>query len=170
MVIFFGVILRKAGFGEQRIVECHGSIHWIQSGTELAPANDINIEVDEEKFEAKEPLPHLHGRLARPNVLMFGDSEWISSRTDQQYDRMNRWFDEIAKTSECRLCVIELGAGLAIPTVRLQSESTAKQFAGTLIRINPRDYDVPHGISHISIPLGALAALQKIEKYYDEES
>jgi NAD-dependent SIR2 family protein deacetylase len=71
---------QKAGFDEERIVECHGSIHWIQAGTELAPAHEINVEIDEEKFEAKEPLPHLNGRLARPNVLMFGDSEWISVR------------------------------------------------------------------------------------------
>jgi hypothetical protein len=90
--------------------------------------------------------------------------------------------------------VIELGAGLAIPTVRMQSESTARRFgfssiriphfrfasltikltlhsfSGVLIRINPRDYNVPtDNPSHISIPLGALAALQQIEKYYNEE-
>jgi NAD-dependent SIR2 family protein deacetylase len=77
---YFYFEFQKAGFDEERIVECHGSIHWIQTRTELAPAHGINVEIDEEKFEAKEPLPQLNGHLARPNVLMFGDSEWISIR------------------------------------------------------------------------------------------
>lgn len=80
LILSFLLREQKAGFEENRIVECHGSIHWIQAGSELAPAHNICVEIDEEKFEAKEPLPQLNGRLARPNVLMFGDSEWISVR------------------------------------------------------------------------------------------
>ena len=57
-----------------------------------------------------------------------------------------------------RLVVIELGAGTAVPTVRLECESAS----GTLIRINPREPEMPE--RGISIPLGALAVLHLIDE------
>ena len=52
---------------------------------------------------------------------------------------------------------IELGAGLAIPTVRYECERQSS----VLIRINPRESDTPAG--GIALPLGALEALSKID-------
>ena len=54
---------------------------------------------------------------------------------------------------------IELGAGLAIPTVRRECEACASM----LIRINPREADEPGGIS---LPLGALAALERMHAHF----
>ena len=59
-----------------------------------------------------------------------------------------------------KLVIIESGAGNMVATVRFQSERIAEQTNGTLIRINPRDYDVPHG--HIGIPLGAKEGIERI--------
>ena len=58
------------------------------------------------------------------------------------------------------MAIIELGAGMAVPTVRHLSENIAGQLSGTLIRINPQDAHVPSG--QISIPLNAAAAIDKI--------
>ena len=53
-----------------------------------------------------------------------------------------------------------MGAGLAVPTVRYKSQQTANNINSTLIRINPRDYDVPKGA--IGIPLGAKEGINRI--------
>ena len=59
-----------------------------------------------------------------------------------------------------KLAVIEIGAGTAIPTVRSISERTATRYEGTLIRINPREPEVPVG--HLGIPLNAAEGLRRI--------
>jgi len=71
--------------------ECHGSIHHFQCtsrcGDAIWPADEEIIRIDEEEFRALPPLP-LCPRcraLARPNVLMFGDGNWIPDRTESQH-------------------------------------------------------------------------------------
>ena len=163
---------QKAGFDEDRIEECHGSIHHLQC-TQLCsdaiwPADDIEVTVDEDTFEAQEPLPRCPhcGGLARPNILMFGDWNWLGRRSQRQTQRLNDWMDNLLRNGH-RLAVIELGAGTAVPTVRYESERRAGQAGGILIRINPRDTYVPHG--HISLPLGALEGIRRIENQLQNE-
>jgi len=57
--------------------------------------------------------------------------------------------------------VVEMGAGKAVPTVRYQSESVARREKATLIRINPRDHDVPDS-RHISLPVGSKEGIARI--------
>ena len=90
---------------------------------------------------------------------MFGDGTWLGHRTDAQHRRFGKWLDELKKRS-ARLAVIELGAGSAIPTVRHLSERVLQRTSGTLIRINPRDYDVPEG--QIALPCGAADGIRRI--------
>lgn len=156
---------QKAGVPDDRIVECHGSIHHLQCTRgccgDIWSADETTVVVDEERFIAQDPLPSCPhcGLLARPNVLMFGDWHWIGKRTNAQHERFEQWTDEVLK-QDARLVVVEIGAGKAIPSVRIQSEHIAHQSNGVLIRINPRDAEVPAG--QISIPLGALAGVQAI--------
>lgn len=150
---------QKAGFSEDRIVECHGSIHHLQCcrvcSDAIWPADNLTIEVDENTVRATTPLPRCErcDALARPNILMFGDYAWNPQRSDQQQRRYGRWLEQVRGS---RFVVIELGAGLAVPTVRYECE----RHSATLIRINPRDPHVPPG--GISLPMGALYALQRI--------
>lgn len=151
---------QKAGFDAEQIFEVHGSIHHLQSVTRGGPsgvwsAGSVKIEIDESTFRARQPLPRCPGSecLARPNVLMFGDSGWDSSRADEQERRYLRWRQ---RASKARLVVVELGAGTAVPTVRYESE----QAADVLIRINPREPMVPAG--GIAVPLGAREALKRL--------
>jgi NAD-dependent SIR2 family protein deacetylase len=145
----------KAGFAEDKIAECHGSIHHLQC---LDPrcgsgiwASAERIAVDPDTMRAAPPYPSCPrcGGLARPNVLMFGDSTWLPERSDQQEHWLSTW---LAATR--RRVVIELGAGTAIPTVRRFSEVAG---SGTLIRVNPREPEGPSGT--LSFTLGAAEAL-----------
>ena len=76
---------QKAGYDTNKIVECHGAIEWMQCSLpckdEIWKADNDPISIDAERFEALEPLPKCScGRLARPNILMFGDGNWIEGR------------------------------------------------------------------------------------------
>lgn len=157
---------QKAGFEEDRIEECHGSIHHLQCTHPcrggIWDARDVTVELDEGTFRAKEPLPRCPhcGGMARPNVLMFGDWSWISTRTDSQRGRRSSWVKGISDAG-LRLAVVEMGAGEAVATVRRQSEYTTRAYGATLIRINPRDFHLPQG-HHVSLPLGAAAGVSGI--------
>ena len=99
-----------------------------------------------------------YGSLARPNVLMFGDGGWDDARSAEQTRRFGRFVNE----APAGTCVIECGAGRAIPTVRTTSERAAARFRGTLVRINVREPDTLPG--HVGLPMGALEALTRIEE------
>jgi len=90
---------------------------------------------------------------------MFGDWNWIPDRTNEQGERLRKWLQTV-NAAKARLAIIEMGAGHAVPTVRLQSQRTGKNINATLIRINPRDYDVPKDA--IGIPLGAKEGINRI--------
>ena len=77
---------------------------------------------------------------------MFGDGSWIPDATAAQHKRFNQWLKKLREKS-ARLMVIELGAGTAIPTVRLASESVSEELRANFIRINPREFDVASGLS-----------------------
>jgi NAD-dependent SIR2 family protein deacetylase len=152
---------QRAGFAADSILECHGTLEHMQCVNrcrgDIWPADDNAIDVDETTFRAKPPLPAcIHcGGLARPNVLMFDDYEWQPHRTERQLAKYHAWLEQIAGS---RLVAIELGAGKAVPTVRQECQRRAT----TLIRINLREPEVPS--NGIGIPMGALAALQEIDR------
>ncbi len=154
---------QKAGFDGDRILECHGSIHHLQCLDHcggITRADPFEVVVNEETFRAVPPLPSCPrcGALARPNVLMFGDWGWLSERTDAQQERFAEWTGGLG---DARLTVVEIGAGTAVPTVRMTSEQLAHRPGATLIRINVREPQVPR--DHIGIALGGLEALREIK-------
>jgi NAD-dependent SIR2 family protein deacetylase len=117
----------------------------------------VTIDVDADTIRARPPLPRCPhcGGLARPNVLMFGDGQWVPARYEEQEDHYRRW---LAGIDPKQLVVIELGAGTAVPTVRWECEGRG----GQLIRVNPRDADAPLG--SIVLAVGALQAIQEIDR------
>ncbi len=153
---------QKAGFSAEHIVECHGSIHYLQCSeicsAEIWPAESLAVSVDPETIRATSALPECFhcGSVARPNILMFGDAYWNSGRCDEQVQRYHEWLLSIYGKD---LAIIEFGAGHAVPTVRYECERRR----GTLIRVNPRDFDVPAGA--ISVPLGGLEAIEGIDSF-----
>lgn len=100
------------------------------------------------------------GGMARPNVMMFGDWHWESGRSAAQRHREDKWLQSIGCNE--RVVVVELGAGKAIPSVREFSQRTIHEFAGRLVRINPRVFCVPSNLD-VGFAGGAAAALSAID-------
>jgi hypothetical protein len=94
-------------------------------------------------------------QLARPNILMFGDNMWDDDRYFSQDQDFQEYLGSMSNTNCCcrpfsadgtvkrkksdntclyilgadngasKVVVIELGAGLSVPTVRMQGEDFA---------------------------------------------
>ncbi len=164
---------QSAGWEEDLIWEIHGSINRLQCTRRSCDQevwdmeeDELGLRVDESTFEAKGELPYCPccGSIARPNILMFGDPNYNPEVSDEQEDRFTDWLSEV---SSGKLLMIELGAGLAVPSIRHLSEQILDEVpTSRLIRINPRDHRVPakakKGDRAISLPLGALEAIQSI--------
>lgn len=153
---------QKAGFEDDKVLEVHGSIHYLQC---LAPCsgaiwpNTEEIPIDHATMRAgRIPRCGRCGGVARPNVLMFGDTSWLSERSDAQEGLFGAFLDENGGRATV---VVEMGAGTAIPTMRALSERLGRRRGVMVLRINPREpwIDAPH----LSIPDGALAALTAID-------
>ncbi len=153
---------QRAGFAEDVVAECHGSIHHLQClvdcGQPVWPADGVDVVVDPVTMRASPPLPACPecGGLARPNILMFGDHEWVPDRSAVQVRAHNAWVRGL-RAEGVRLAVVEIGAGTAVPTVRREAE-LASAASGALVRINVREADVRHGRG-VSIAAPAAAAL-----------
>jgi NAD-dependent SIR2 family protein deacetylase len=151
---------QAAGFDESAIAECHGSIHVLQCSEvchdRLWRAGDFAPVIDEATCELVSELPRCPecGAVARPNILMFGDYDWIALRTEQQEARLHAWLATVE-----RLVVIEIGAGKAIPTVRLFSEQNGPR----VIRINPRDFGIAPQ-DGIGLARGGVDGLDLLER------
>ena len=163
---------QKARFSEDRIVECHGSINFMQccqpmEHTEIWPVpEDTAYDVDVDTLNLRSPLPHgppeKNDRLARPNILMFGDWNWLDNCTKKQHSKFFSFQMSMMLKGGIPFAVVEIGAGESVPTVRVTSQDLVSPFnKGTIIRINPRDWRVPDG--NISLPIGGLEALEMIE-------
>jgi NAD-dependent SIR2 family protein deacetylase len=151
---------QRAGFDPERVCEVHGAIETLQctgrSCAGLWRADGVQVDVDEATFRARAPLPACPrcGRLARPNILMFGDWGWDASRSEEQAARLE---DFLRSIRGAPTVVVECGAGTAIPSVRRFSERLMDSGA-TLIRINLRE---PEGAS-IGLASGANTALERL--------
>ncbi|MBR7963415.1 NAD-dependent protein deacetylase [Burkholderia vietnamiensis] len=150
---------QAAGFGPARIVEIHGSIHAMQC---LRPCSDdtwdaapFTPDVDAAACRLLGELPRCArcGGLARPNILMFGDRGWLGERYDAQQRALDAWLAQAG-----RVTVVEIGAGTAIPTVRLLSE----RLGADVIRINAREAHARRP-DVIGLKGGALATFAALE-------
>jgi NAD-dependent SIR2 family protein deacetylase len=153
---------QRAGFDPAGVLECHGSIHYLQC---LAPCGDaiwaaegFVPDVDEARCRLRNAPPRCQhcGAPARPNILMFGDDGWLGGRTAKQARGMDAWLAGVR-----RPLVIEIGAGTAIASVRRFAHEVVRAHGGRLVRINPREPQVP-GARDVGLATGAVAGLEGI--------
>ena len=155
-------LFHRAGFG--LVAEVHGSIHHLQCvqpcSDDVWPADDLAVEIDPHSMRAIGRLPNCRncGGLARPNVLMFGDSGWVGTRSWDALDALKAWRRSLR---DATLVVVEVGAGSTVQTVRQYAEESSRA-NGALIRINPQDPEIHDGRG-ISLRLGAVDALNAID-------
>ena len=155
--------LQKAGFDPARIHEVHGSIHHLQCtvpcSEEIWECRE-DVPVDRETMRAEHvPACRNCRRVARPNILMFGDGAWLPGRSGAQARRFEAFLEE---HGEERLAVLELGAGTAVATIRWITERLGRTPGSTVIRVNPREADIR--APHVSIASGALEAIRGIDR------
>jgi hypothetical protein len=158
------------------VVECHGSIHFLQPFDNrldklVWPAAETlkDLRVNHETFLAEGALPvcppqagTAAGTLARPNILMFGDWGWDESRTAAQEHSLTQFVESLPR--EARLVVVEVGAGVAIPTVRHASEGYLDDFPNArLLRINLANPRGPVDQT-VAIPVGGKHALTLLDE------
>ena len=148
---------QAAGFDKDKIVECHGSIlhkQCLKNCSHRIWEMDHDIKVDKRGFAAGD-LPECPDcrSMARPNVHMFADLEWNSSRTAKQEKNYRQWEKSI---NPAELLIIEIGAGIIIKNCRLE----AKRLNAPVIRINPDHSETENGAS---ISCGALEALTQLQ-------
>lgn len=150
----------RAGFDDERIIECHGSIHHLQCSNSCTDhaweADRFKPVVDVENCRITSALPKciFCREIARPNILMFGDFEWLPIRKYEQQQRFRHWREHVKNP-----VVIELGAGTAIPSVR----SFGSDQHCPIVRLNPREWEVSRP-GDIGIPLGAMDGLRAIQR------
>lgn len=160
---------QRAGFGADRVQECHGSIHWLQylqpCSTALWPATDrlpadLAPQIDEQACRWVGELPSCPrcGGLLRPNVLMFNDEGWVPTRSDVQSATI-----DVAMARATRPVVVEIGAGVHIPTVRHFSRDMQRDRGAPLVRINPREWSIG-AADGIAVAAGALEGLRLIDE------
>lgn len=154
---------QKAGFAADAVYECHGSIHHLQCANACTPAvwraDDFHPVVDEQACRllgAVPTCPHCGG-LARPNILMFDDYDWVDARSKAQSRRLDQWLAQAG-----RLVVLEIGAGASVPSVRSFGQYLRKHFGATLIRLNPDATPADPYPADIVLPYGALAGINAI--------
>jgi len=155
---------QKAGFAEERMLEVHGSIHHLQCSVpchhDIWPNLD-RFNIDETTMRAdRAPACPRCQRVARPNILMFGDYSWLHQRTSAQEDNFDNF---LQANGSGQLVVIEMGAGSAIPTIRSLSERLGRLKRARVIRVNPREPQI--SAPHFSFAGGALETLDKIESH-----
>jgi NAD-dependent SIR2 family protein deacetylase len=150
---------QKAGFDVDRICECHGSLSWLQcSNNECVRRcwyQVVHADVDERTMRCSDAaqLPRCPrcNSVARPNVSMFGDTEdtFVQKRYWEQKSRLLRWLRrqrDINDKSGTYTAVVELGCGMSIHSIRVESEALCTRRPDIrMLRVNPTDFAVPSG-------------------------
>ena len=103
---------------------------------------------------------------ARPQIMMFGDWGVLTDRIDEQEARYGEWTQKVLyhrKSQNAKVVAVEIGAGVAVPTVRYTARSFCTHMECPLIRINPENHTLSHKEKGISIPMGALSSLLALD-------
>lgn len=159
---------QKVGFKDEKVYECHGSIHWLQCvdncKQDIWSVDGYTPVVDEEYCQLTNDFPTCPhcGGLARPNILMFSDWEWQDQLQAVKEHKLMQWLEQVNK-----LAIIELGAGKAVPSVRNFGEQLVRYLDDdnvSLMRINMRESQVPNKPNCYGLDMGALDALVELNK------
>ena len=154
---------QRSGFAPAKIFEVHGSLCWMQCSSEcgigLFRSDPYHFEVGPGlQLTSAPPRCPGCGGLTRPNVVLYGDDTFDDAHVRAQQERYKQWRQDMRGAS---LCIIELGAGTTIPTVRHACEDAKFRGNGTLIRVNVHAPEGPDGT--LSLGGRALDMLQRID-------
>jgi len=110
---------QQAGFDAACIHECHGSIHHLQClaacSQDIWLADAFVPDVDEPACRLRNAAPRCPhcGALARPNLLMFGDCQWVDRRSAAQDARQQAWLADRGRHRDCLGAAFQPARGAA---------------------------------------------------------
>jgi len=191
---------RRIGIPEDQLHEVHGSIDFMQcvnnctnNASNIWKAKDTewNMKIDPTSSHAVAAdqefpqCPNCKGR-ARSNVMMFSDGTFDSRRIDKQEAAFDAWLLRVKSANKyvpIKVLVIEIGAGVTIPTVRRTSEYVIKMLGleqASLLRINPEHPQIPGSVVSadardvgnrlISMTSDSLTVMQRINMLISSSS
>ncbi len=171
---------QQAGAAAQQPVAGNKVVHTVHGAPLITTADDVRLEVDEHSLTVPSdalplwpsPSGGSSSELARPNIKMFCDESFVVGRQRHQVQAFKDWVGAAFGTGGT--VVLDVGSGTAVPTARLTSEQIAAQLRVPLIRINPREAQVPAacGVSPddaISLECGALEGLSLIQEHLQKD-
>ncbi len=145
----------KSGYDVDKIYTIHGDLKYIQCSSKCC--RDIHPMPKFTKLlDDLEQAPHCSkcGSVMRPLVMMFNDPWFVTTKIDAQASLCLEWMN-----TKKNIVGIEIGAGLAVPSLRIYGEERTK----TLIRINPNDFQI-HRPQDIAIQSSAIEGIDTLIK------
>jgi NAD-dependent SIR2 family protein deacetylase len=145
----------KTGYDIEKIYTIHGDLKHIQCSNKCC--RDIHpMPVFTKLLDTIEEAPHCEkcGIVSRPLVMMFNDPWFITTKIEEQANKCLEWMN-----SKSNIVGIEIGAGLAVPSLRIYGEERTD----TLIRINPHDFQVYRPVD-IAIEASAIDGIDTLIK------
>jgi NAD-dependent SIR2 family protein deacetylase len=154
-----------SGLPENKVMETHGSIWRIQcmQGSSCSFGFEKNedvplCELDYEKMSASNmPVCPVCGSLIRPNVLMFGDWEYVDNEV--QYRNFTSFLNRVGAPD----IVFLIGSSSEIPTNDYIAEKLQRA-GSSVITINPDRSSTRVCRPDIFLETGALDAFEQIEE------
>lgn len=150
-------LFEKAGFGETEMVQVHGSLQYYQC---MNP-DEKEIWLMPENAGDLPPICPECGGPTRPNIRLFEDWHWLSTRSKDQEKRYIK-FIKNQKAENRKLVILEIGAGSTLPYLREATEKLAGD-KYPMVRVNPNESEV-RLTSHVGIKLNAKEALMGIHE------
>merc|ERR1712232_1428914 len=142
----------------------------IWSATCIPEHLESNIDPNKLRFHDMDALQATYfrcqrcGNLSRPNVWFCHDRNYVPRMSSvERRDSFNKWLEEQHNSGK-RIVVIECGGGMAIPSVRVESEDAVENATNgsLLVRLNPSDCKVPSQ-NAVGIPFGAAEGIRLID-------
>lgn len=154
----------KSGFNPEKHRELHGNIFYMQCNKPCKKniwRYDFNLEKLMQDLE-NDIFPKCSdcGNLVRPNVYMFRDYSYISTRSDEAEKRFKDFLNK-HKTEE--IIIFEIGSGPHVQSIRKKTRMLGLNYNALIVRINPKDFKIKE--PHIGIDKGALEALKEIDDF-----
>jgi NAD-dependent SIR2 family protein deacetylase len=135
----------KAGLGHDALLEIHGSLGRLQCAgpcaPDLLPADGAFLARLRDEPDWVPSCPKC-ARCLRPNVMIFGDDCLVFDELDREQAREKEFLRRFSRpppggeSGGLDLVVLEVGAGVVVPSIRHHAEAFGRAGAG-LIRVNP---------------------------------
>lgn len=153
---------QKAGFNHDQVIEIHGNINRLQCSKNCGYEKfyipeTFTLNKNTMRIDGQLPFCLKCGTIARPNILMFHDYSFYRNYFISQYHKYSQWLKSL---NQSKLAIIEIGAGLSIPSVRNECERLAKLYKTTIIRINTNECIN----SDICLNMKSIVALSELNK------